>query len=97
MAPIGPPGLPVCPPPGLVSATQVEAISQAFMAQMSGMLERFQAQVSDLTAMGIVNRSSLPRPVASSTVISVTVVRPRPRLEASSVETGHGQALADGC
>ena len=51
MAPISSPGLPACPPPSLVSVTQVEAISQAVMVQMSGMLERFQAQVFDFTAM----------------------------------------------
>ena len=57
------------------------------MAQMSGMLERFQAQVCDLTAMVSIDRSFTPRPVDSSMVTSVPVVRPRPRLVASSVET----------
>ena len=41
-----------------------------------------QAQVSHLMAIVSVDCSSLPGPVASSTVTSVTVVRPRPRLEA---------------
>ena len=58
------------------------------MPQMSGMLERFLAQVSDLIAMVSVDHSSLPGPVASSMITSVTVVRPGPRLEDSSVETG---------
>ena len=62
-------------------------VLRAVMTQMSGMFERFQAQVSDLTVMVSVDRSSTPRPVASSTVTSVTIVRPGPKLEASSVET----------
>ena len=36
------------PPLGLVSAMQVEAISQTVMAQMLGMFETFQAQISAL-------------------------------------------------
>ena len=81
-----------------MSATQVEAISRTVMAQILGMLEHFQAQMSDLTAMVSIDRSSLPRPVASYTITSVTVVRPGPRLEASSVKTGlHDQAPADRC
>ena len=50
-APVGLPTLYVCPPPDLVSAMQVEAISQAIMAQMLGMLECFQAQVSNLMSI----------------------------------------------
>ena len=41
---------PSAPPPGLASVTQVEAISNAVMAQMSGMFAAFHAQISDLSA-----------------------------------------------
>ena len=73
-------------PPGLTSTIQVEAISHTVMAQVLGMFAAFQAQLSDLMAL-VSESSSMPRPPATSTVTSVIMVRLRPQLESSSVET----------
>ena len=48
------------------------------MAQMSGMLAAFQAQISDLSAK-VNHGSSSPMPVISSMVTEVTMVRPEAR------------------
>ena len=61
------PGAPCRPPPGLDEVSQVEAISNAVMAQMLGMMVAFQAQISNLSAKVNVSPSS-PMPMASSVV-----------------------------
>ena len=58
------------PLPGLGSVTQVEAISNAVMVQMLGMLAAFQTQISDLSAKVNLGSSS-PMLLASSTVTEV--------------------------
>ena len=59
------------PPPGLAVVSQVKAISNTVMAQMSAMTAAFQAQISDLSAKVNLGSSS-PIPVASSTVTELT-------------------------
>ena len=68
-------GEPRRPPPGLAEVSQVEATSNTVMAQMSGMMATFQAQISDLSAK--VNfGSSMLTPLARSLVAEATLVKP---------------------
>ena len=62
------------PPLGLADVLQVDAVSNAVMAQLLGMMAAFQAQISDLSAK-MNSGSSVLTPPASSTVTEVTVVR----------------------
>ena len=81
---------PCRPLPGLAEVSQVEAISNAVMAQMSGMMAVFQAQMS---AAKVNSGSSTLPPPASSSVAEDIFVRPEVvRPVASSMVTGpHGQ------
>ena len=63
------------PNTGLVEVSQAEAISNVVMAQMSGMMAAFQAQISDLS-MKVNLSSSALTPLASSSVARATMVKP---------------------
>ena len=63
------------PPPVLAEVSQVEAISNAVMVQMTGIMTAFQAQISYLSAKVNLGSSALT-PWACSSVARATLVKP---------------------
>ena len=73
---------------GLAEVSQMGAISNSVMAQMSGIVVAFQAQISDLSAKVNFGSSALTQ-LASSSVAGATLVKPDAvRPVTSSVATG---------